>query len=264
MVQVYHQQGGRFKEKRVCTMSTRGDGEGQKSFGLKSAVEAEEKPNVSTRKPYFKKTDNLTFSKLKTLLEARERLKGLLSGGSRGNSVETETEYVDDTRNINVTLGKQDIKADISAAQEVLLPPPVSKETKLLISEAKASLSRGKPEQAYKVLRKVPRSCQKSKYSHSVQLLRGRAQLQLWRPERALMETEKTPENSETLGLKGDALYMLGRLEEALVYYHRALRGASQSERRGEVRDGVRRCEDAVLSTLARMRWPVRGIHRML
>ena len=30
-------------------------------------------------------------------------------------------------RNINVTLGKRDIKADITAAQEVFLPPPVSK-----------------------------------------------------------------------------------------------------------------------------------------
>ena len=137
-------------------------------------------------------------------------------------------------RNINVTLGKRDIKTDISEAQEVFLPPPVSKvtsllssvsqmvssslssracplvgqyfsivntlltflqflhllatfngnnhfslrilvlfslfpfntlvpvsvhysqqETKLLISEAKASLTRGRPEQALKVLRKV-------------------------------------------------------------------------------------------------------------
>ena len=35
--------------------------------------------------------------KLKMLLEARQRLKGLLSG-RRNNFEETETEYVDDTR----------------------------------------------------------------------------------------------------------------------------------------------------------------------
>ena len=32
------------------------------------------------------------------LLEARQRLKGLLSGGRHDNFEQTETEYVDDTR----------------------------------------------------------------------------------------------------------------------------------------------------------------------
>ena len=107
--------------------------------------------------------------KLKMLLEARQRLKGLLSG-RRQDFEETETEYVDDTRfnaitiviiynhqfviiimsiiiftfrNINVALGKQDIKADISAAQEVFLPPPVSK-VKLSLSSS-SSFSKKSP-----------------------------------------------------------------------------------------------------------------------
>ena len=122
---------------------------------------------------FIKVDDNVR--KLKMLLEARQRLKGLLSGG-RQDFEETETEYVDDTRfnaiiiviiynhqfvisiiniiiimsiiifafrNINVTLGRQDIKADISAAQEVFLPPPVSK-VKLSLSSS-SSFSKKSP-----------------------------------------------------------------------------------------------------------------------
>ena len=50
-------------------------------------------------------------------------------------------------RNINVTLGKRDIKTDISAAQEVFLPPPVSKvmsrchQSKMLSSPSPSSSS---------------------------------------------------------------------------------------------------------------------------
>merc|ERR1712032_1656058 len=60
------------------------------------------------------------------------------------------------------------------------------------------------------------------------------------------------PGNNESLGLKAKALFMLGRLEEALVFYHRALRGAGPTGEAGrrELLDDVRRCEDAVLATL--------------
>jgi hypothetical protein len=113
---------------------------------------------------------------VRRLLEARRRLEA--QGCQRRLTAaalalwrppEEETSYVDTTRNINVSLGRQDIKAANSSAQagpaaegpalpEVVprLQPCAWQGTGLLLSQARASLARGRPEQAMAYIHQVP------------------------------------------------------------------------------------------------------------